>query len=335
MKSIIIGIHGLGNKPESQQYQRWWRSSLQEGLSLIGHPRRLLPFELCYWADILHRLPQALSISDPADERFLEEPYVPAQKLTPVKRSRLRYALLHLFNKQLSRLKLDSEGNILFKHISDLVIQRYFYDLNCYYSNGLSHAVADPQPVRDRIRGRLANLLAKHQDKEILLIAHSMGAIIAYDTLAHHAPNLRVHTLITIGAPLGVPVVVNKIKKEWGLAEGLPPAPDAIRHRWYNLADPKDKVAIDYTLADDYAPNIHQVVPMDSQVANDYMIRRRRNPHKDFGYLRTPELAQICFRFLSQGSSSARIRRLDWQYQVYEWAISLPKRLTQKMVKKV
>jgi len=154
-----------------------------------------------------------------------------------------------------------------------------------------------------------------------------MGAIIAYDVLAHTVPELRIHTLITIGAPLGVPVMVSKIRKEWGLATGLPPTPEAILERWYNLADLEDKVALDYQLFDDYAPSRRQVAPVDIQVTNDYAVHRRRNPHKDFGYLRTPELAKICFAFISRGCSGFQIRRLDLQYKVYEWLLQWPKTL--------
>ena len=177
--------------------------------------------------------------------------------------------------------------------------------------------------MADRIRKRLADILQQHQDKEILLIAHSMGSIVAYDVLAHSNPGLRVHTLITIGAPLGVPVVVHKIRKEWNMSSGLPSTPDAVTHQWYNLADTEDKVAFDYTLADDYAPNQDQVAPIDIQVTNDYSFAGRRNPHKDFGYLRTPELARLCFDFISHGLSEREIRRLDMAFRFYEGVLAL------------
>ncbi len=318
MKRIIIGIHGLGNKPPASLYQSWWRKSLYEGFTRIGHPRRRLPFELVYWADILHPVPLDPYIKDPDDKRFLDEPYLIATGASAVKQSLMRKKLLHLFDKQLDRLKLDGEGHIIWKHITDLIIQRYFFELDSYYRNSWASPAEGPQPVRDRIRSRLAEVLRRHQDKEILLIAHSMGAIIAYDVLAHTVPEVRVQQLVTIGAPLGVPVVVEKIRNEWGLSAGLPPTPDAVVERWHNLADLEDKVAFDYELADDYRPNRHQVAPVDVQVVNDYIIQRKRNPHKDFGYLRTRELATICFNFISQGSTAVRIRRLDLQYRLWE-----------------
>jgi hypothetical protein len=318
MQRIIIGIHGLGNKPAVPLYKSWWRKSLYEGFSAIGHPRRRLPFELVYWADVLHPQPQDESIVDSKDARYLDEPWLPSPGILVNKSHLMRKALLDLFEKQLKRLKLDDDGNIIWKQISDLVLQRYFTDLDCYYANCLKPAINGMQPVRDRIRDRLAETLRRHRDKEILLIAHSMGSIIAFDVLTHNVPDIPIHTLITIGSPLGVPVVVHKIKKEMGRQQGLPPAPDSITARWCNLADLEDKVALDYTLFNDYAANRHGIAPQDLQVYNDYAKRGRRNPHKDFGYLRTPELAQLCFDFLYDGESPTRIRRLDLFYKVYE-----------------
>ena len=41
MKKIIIGVHGLGNKPPADVLEKWWAASIQEGLAAIGE----LPLE--------------------------------------------------------------------------------------------------------------------------------------------------------------------------------------------------------------------------------------------------------------------------------------------------
>ncbi len=323
MRRIIIGIHGLGNKPSPPVLASWWRKSVYEGLSAIGHPRRRLPFELVYWADILHPVAQDRSVQDANDVRFLDEPWTPSPGLHVAKSYLMRKALLNLFEKQLKRLKLDGEGNIIWKHITDLVLQRYFSDLDCYYSNCLKPAKNGVQPVRDRIRSRLAEVLRQHRGKEIMLIAHSMGSIIAYDVLTHIVPDVPIHTLVTIGSPLGVPVVIHKIKKELNLSNGAPPTPDAIQVQWCNLADLEDKVALDYKLSDDYTANRHGIAPLDLQVYNNYTLKHRKNPHKVYGYLRTPELARLCFDFLYKDEPAARVQRQDLFYKVYEAGAAL------------
>jgi triacylglycerol esterase/lipase EstA (alpha/beta hydrolase family) len=57
----------------------------------------------------------------------------------------------------------------------------------------------------------LAETLVKHRRKKILLIAHSMGSIIAWDVLTKMVPQIKIHTLVTIGSPLGNPVVRSRI----------------------------------------------------------------------------------------------------------------------------
>ena len=50
--SVVIGIHGLKNKPEKNLLTRWWVMSLQEGLQRNFGLASPLAFELVYWADI-------------------------------------------------------------------------------------------------------------------------------------------------------------------------------------------------------------------------------------------------------------------------------------------
>ncbi len=56
MSKIIIGIHGLGNKPPPKTLGRWWEAALREGLERIKKPKQQFTFELGYWAHFLHRL---------------------------------------------------------------------------------------------------------------------------------------------------------------------------------------------------------------------------------------------------------------------------------------
>lgn len=322
MERIIIGIHGLGNKPAAPLLQDWWRRSLSEGFRLIGHPRRWLPFELVYWADILYPLPNDPAITDSRDIRFLDEPYRPS----PGRRAKLfapvRKKILDLVEKQLQRSDLEAEGSFIWQHINDLVIRNFFKDLAAYYENNIHDLRHDGLPVRDAIRNRLATRLRQHHDKKIMLIAHSMGSIIAYDVLTLLAREVNIDTLITIGSPLGVPAVMHKIRQEQKWPNGVKlPTPDNITGWWYNHADLHDKVAFHYRLANDFHANIRGVMATDVQVVNDYTINDEPNPHKAYGYLRTPELAQLCFAFLSAGQSPGAIHRRDLLNRGLDWLL--------------
>jgi pimeloyl-ACP methyl ester carboxylesterase len=131
---------------------------------------------------------------------------------------------------------------------------------------------------------------------QIMLIAHSMGSIIAYDVLAgagRSLPGLRISHFVTVGSPLGLAPV-----KEI-LAAPLR-VPECVRH-WTNLADPRDHVARwDTRLASDFGENSAGAAISDHLVINGYVSPSGKpNPHKVYGYLRTPEMSELIASFAS------------------------------------
>ena len=52
MAKVIIGRHGLANKPKKQVLSDWWEDAIKEGLSVncgISNPG--FQFIMVYWAD--------------------------------------------------------------------------------------------------------------------------------------------------------------------------------------------------------------------------------------------------------------------------------------------
>jgi PGAP1-like protein len=144
-------------------------------------------------------------------------------------------------------------------------------------------------------------ILKKHRRKKILLIAHSMGSIIAYDVLTHVLPKSQIHTFVTIGSPLGMPIVISKIiteQKKKLIKSKKVRTPENVTHYWYNFSDLEDKTAIDYDLAGDYDENSKHIKVIDQLVHNNYEYDGKENPHKSFGYLRTPEFSKVIYDFL-------------------------------------
>ena len=82
--------------------------------------------------------------------------------------------------------------------------------------------------------------------------------------------------------------------------------PECVTKRWLNLSDLQDKVCLDYAIQNDYGANSRGVKVEDRIVVNDYMNNEERNPHKSYGYLRTPEMAEIVDMFLTEGRSDYR-----------------------------
>lgn len=301
-KKIIIGIHGIGNKPPKRLLKKWWKKSIREGLERIGHPKRFFRFELVYWAHYLYSEPLRPGVKNKDSPLYIQYPYVPSNsdvvRLTP---SPFKKKWLDFVEKILDTAFLKEYGFINLNAISDFIIRTKFKDLDTYYDKKNTKAGLHAKAM---IRQELANTLKKHKKKDILLIAHSMGSIIAYDVLTQAEPDIKIHTFLTMGSPLGLPVIMKKIlaeqhkefKKEKKVA-----TPDNILNQWHNFSDLNDKIAMNYNLADDYKENSHHVAPVDVQVYNDYEYQGAKNPHKSYGYLRVPELAKVIHEFLNIG----------------------------------
>ncbi len=309
MAKIILGIHGLGNKPPKRLLGRWWRAAMEEGLRAIGHPRRLFQFRLVYWADFLHPKPLDSEVRDTKNPLYNDNPYIPAGKVTEKKPS-IREKVLDYVERQLYKVMLKEDMSLDYGSVTDIIIRRYFKDLDIYYSKQCRDKKNKLCQARDVIREDLSRVLKKYKRHEILLIAHSMGSIIAYDVLTQSVPDIRIHTLVTMGSPLGLPVVLKKILAEQRKKTQknlIVQTPENIEETWYNFADSQDKVATKYNLSDDYKENSRHVRAIDILVHNDYAHEGKRNPHSVYGYLRTPEMARVIYNFLHHGHPKARI----------------------------
>jgi len=303
MKKIILGIHGLGNKPPAPLLNHWWRESIRDGMIAAGYLPPDFQFELVYWADLLHPLPLDPGQSDKDHELFLSEPYIPPDTGVPLKTKTVHRKMLDYLEKQLDKLLLNEDYTINFTAVTDSIIRHYFHDLDCYYSDDCMTAGESGYPARFAIRERLNGTLRRFAKKEILLLSHSMGSIIAYDVLIRSASDVAVDTWITAGSPLGLPIVISKIVSEY--QNHLKKihrvrTPDNINTAWHNFSDLEDKVAMDYALAGDYENNSKGIRVQDKVVTNRYACNGKSNVHKSFGYLQTPELGNAVYHFLTR-----------------------------------
>lgn len=308
MSKIIIGIHGLGNKVPENILARWWESSIIEGLTRSNQNSLNFNFQLVYWADLLHPVPLDPAIRDKKHDLFVEDPYIPAANVSQdEKSSDFRKKLLDYLGGQLNRIFLKEDLSINFSSISDFIIHRFFSELEIYYAvdDGLHTTVQES--IREQACQHLADVLRQHRGKEIFLIAHSMGSIIAYDVLTQYASQVEIDTLITIGSPLGLPIIRSKISAEMRLAGSAVPVlktPENIRTGWYNLADLRDKIALFYELRENYKANSSGVQVIDQTITNNYVYKGEKNPHKTYGYLRSKEMAEHIDNFLRRKSPS-------------------------------
>jgi hypothetical protein len=302
MRKLILGIHGLGNKPPKYLLQKWWKEAMIEGLNSGGFQQRLPKFELVYWADILYDKPLNRRIKDKDSPYFLDEPYIKAPKTIIDEKHPFQEKIIGFISDQLNKIFLDEDKSLNYSFITDAILKKYFRDLDLYYSEECLDEDKVNCKARDLIQDRLVKYITKYKNHDIIIIAHSMGSIIAFDVLSFLIPEARINTLVTIGSPLGLPVVVSKIaaeqKKELK-SKSIMATPPGVTKNWFNFADIRDLVAINYKLSDDFAENERGILPTDFLVNNNFEINGETNHHKSFGYLRTPELSKILSDFIT------------------------------------
>lgn len=182
--------------------------------------------------------------------------------------------------------------------VDDLILEHRFDDLWHYH--------AEQGFARD-VQARLIRRLRTYRHHRILLVAHSMGSVIAYDALRlleREDPSLQVEHLVTAGSPLGLAKVKLKFEAEhWALR-----VPNNVA-AWTNLADGDDVVAIMGALDADYRPSDHGVRIVDQRVMNRYQRPSGEpNHHKSYGYVRTPEFSRVARAYAEPVRHAARSR---------------------------
>lgn len=311
MNNVIIGIHGLGNKPSEPLLRSWWEQSMTEGLK-SGNFNPILPnFEMVFWSDILYEQSLDPNVKNIESPYFIDEKYVKASGDFTIENNSARIKIVDYLGKQMNRIFLNEDLSLNYSFISDAIISRYFKDLEVYYC-GNSPGKKGNHCAKKLIRARLHQKLKEHRKDNIMLIGHSMGSVIAYDVLTLLATDININTFITMGSPLGLPVIKSRIaaeQKERGVSVStVLKTPPGITQKWYNFSDILDKVAFNYKLSDHYSANSHRVYPTDFLTINNYEINGNRNPHKSFGYLRTYEFAKVLNDFIQTEKPAKEIK---------------------------
>ncbi|MCD6598624.1 MAG: hypothetical protein J7L04_13105, partial [Bacteroidales bacterium] len=212
--NVIIGIHGLGNKPSKQLLEHWWKLAMVEGLKANNFDILFPKFEMVYWADILYDKALSKSEKDIDSPWYLNERYVKASKVFPLENHVTREKIIDYLGQQLNNVFLNDDLSLNYSYITDTIVHRYFKDLETYYAESLNVGKDKVCKAKDLIRKRLLEVLEKYKDDNIMLVSHSMGSIVAFDVLKFNTPHININTFITMGSPLGLPVVIAKIAAE-------------------------------------------------------------------------------------------------------------------------
>lgn len=174
--------------------------------------------------------------------------------------------------------------------VSASVIESHFTDVAYYL--GCSD-------VRDVVLGVVEDALAGVEaDEPLVILAHSLGSVVAYDLLTRMDPGREVSLVVTTGSPLGLPVVQKHLLGHGGASPApVPAAVPASAASWRNAYDVRDVVAILNPLG----PYLAQAVEGQIQ---DLRVDTGEEPHAVVGYLEDAEVARAVGEHLATLNAS-------------------------------
>ena len=242
-------------------------------------------FSLVAWTYLFYGVHRELELDRHGIERLLRQPVPSAADLAEIG---------SLANRRFHHAshRLGDALPFLRRFIAQPAMRLTMLEANRYLENR--------DGVADSIRALVRNALeqAWHADEKVLLIAHSMGSVIAYDTLwelSHTAVESRgeVDLFMTLGSPLATRFMRRSLRG--AAARGRDRYPTNIR-RWANFSAKGDVTAL-YPRLEPYFGEMvdwQLVAALDDYVdlENHFRGPIGLNVHESYGYLSNPYVAR-------------------------------------------
>lgn len=298
----VTFIHGIANKPPAEDLLRIWRRALADAADPLPLGDFGVTSSLVYWADLMYGKPdQDLSAHEgvlentpqAVDGSGGDSPPQPRTTEEAAFLERLRAQMTTMSDAQLAAADVPAvpaqpQGALervplpwfLKKRIMNAFLRdvhHYLFDVE-YAPEGGGAPVRIQQTIRTRFVDTVCNAAVTRPH---IVVSHSMGTVIAYDCLKRVGACAPVDGLITIGSPLGLDEIQDKLRPEWSRGNGFPR--QKVAKDWINIFDRLDPVCgFDPALANDYRDGDAGVVK-DLAVVNDGAWR-----HSATKYLRQP-----------------------------------------------
>ncbi|MGE3966028.1 MAG: hypothetical protein AB7I09_18170 [Planctomycetota bacterium] len=135
------------------------------------------------------------------------------------------------------------------------------------------HAYVTRKAVRTAIHELLRPALVV--DEPSVVVAHSLGTVVAYWLLNELGDEVQVPLFVTLGSPLGIEVIKDRLPRPLGMPQGVA--------RWVNAADERDPIALHSRLE---RPRFPADIENISDLQNPH-----DHPHGIKGYLADPKVA--------------------------------------------
>jgi hypothetical protein len=232
---IVVYVHGNGNKVREELLKLQW------DLALFGRDAGS-DSRMAYWAPLLHAQP----LPDPEfDEAEQPAPEVVAEAEVAVPPELASYARAMEYRAETivagEEVEAGAEvlpfvGRSVRTRVFEQLVRLTFKDVHAYFFRDYA------ERMRAVVRSAIAGI-----DEPFVVVAHSLGTVIAYDVLREEANRgLEVPLFVTIGSPLAVQEIQDLVTRPLEVPAGV--------GAWLNASDLRDVVALDHDIRPEYAP---------------------------------------------------------------------------------
>jgi hypothetical protein len=308
----VTFIHGIANKPPPADLLRIWRETLANAAEPLPLGDLGITSELVYWADLMYDKP---SDSVSAHEGVLENTPDAVDggggAAAPQPRNAEEAAFLAALRQHMSGLSdaelatapdvpAQPQGTLervpLPWFLKKPMMDAFLRDVHHYlFDVEFGPPGRPPVKIQQTIRQRFVDsVCGRAVTRPHVVMSHSMGTVIAYDCLKRVGACAEIDGFITLGSPLGLDEVQDKLQPGWSRDNGFPL--EKLGAGWVNVFDRLDPVCgFDPKLANDYCKGGASIVE-DVAVQNDGAWR-----HSITKYLRQPAVAAALRRMLKLG----------------------------------
>jgi len=273
----ILMVHGRGQGGRSEaELSTIWTETLQEGFHAAGKPWPAgLKIDLPFYGDALDAITARSRLPTPDDvvqkgpgqnlafEQFMQSALDEMQQKGDIADAEVRAEMAPTASQQKGIQNwgwVQAIARAIDKRLtpaSDFTIETFLSDVFLYVTR------------KEVTREIDAIVEARLTNEPTLVIAHSLGSVVAYNVLRRRHRTMDLRGFITVGSPLGLRAISSKL----GVAEN-----PAAAVGWTNAYDERDIVALN-PLDDEYFPADPAILNHDG-VDND-----TDNRHGIVGYL--------------------------------------------------